>query len=359
MSKPKLTVWIGTRKGAFAFSTTDRKNWSIDGPYFRGWEVNHVSQDAREPKRLYAAVNSAWFGPHIHASTNGGKTWKLSEKGLELKSVRKQSLKRIWQIRPGAADEPGVVYAGADPGALFHSGDWGRTWEEVRSLNQHSTRKKWVPGAGGMCLHSIQCLGQGRMVIAISAAGAFRTLDGAKTWTPFNGNVRADFLPKKYPKVGQCVHKLLAHPNDPESLYQQNHCGIYRAKLTADRWTDISRGLPTRFGFGLAVPAGEPNTLFTVPIESSEYRCNLDGKFRVARSRDGGKNWKLLTRGLPQHDAHLLVLREAMTSDNLEPAGVYVGTTSGQVFFTRDGGENWQILADNLPSVYSLSVAAV
>jgi hypothetical protein len=178
-----------------------------------------------------------------------------------------------------------------------------------------------------------------------------------KTWTPFNANVRADFRPDKYREVGQCVHKLLAHPNEPESLYQQNHCGIYRAKLTGDRWTDISRGLPSRFGFGLAVPASEPNTLFTVPIESSEYRCNPDGRFRVARSRDGGKNWKLLTRGLPQRDAHLLVLREAMTSDDLEPAGIYVGTTSGQVFYTRDGGEKWQILVDNLPAVYSLSVA--
>jgi hypothetical protein len=358
MPTPKLTVWIGTRKGAFAFSTQNRKTWKIAGPHFRGWEVNHVSQDSREPKRMYAAVNSTWFGPHIHASTNGGKSWKLSDQGLELKSVPNESVKRVWNVQPGAADEPGVVYAGADPGALFRSGDWGQTWEEVRSLNNHGTREKWTPGAGGMCLHSIQCLGQGRMVIAISAAGTFRTLDGLKTWMPFNGNVRADFRPDKFPEVGQCVHKLLAHPNDPESLYQQNHCGIYRAKLTADRWTDISRGVPSRFGFGLAVPAAEPNSLFTVPIDSSEYRCNPDGKFRVARSRDGGQNWKLLTRGLPQRDAHLLVLREAMTSDDMEPAGVYVGTTSGQVFYTRDGGEQWQILAENLPAVYSLSVAS-
>jgi photosystem II stability/assembly factor-like uncharacterized protein len=358
MPTPKLTVWIGTRKGAFAFSTRNRKTWSIAGPHFRGWEVNHVSQDFREPKRMYAAVNSAWFGPHIHASTNGGKSWKLSDQGLELKSVPNESVKRVWNVQPGASDEPGVVYAGADPGALFRSGDWGQTWEEVRSLNNHATREKWTPGAGGMCLHSIQCLGQGRMVVAISAAGAFRTLDGLKTWTPFNGNVRADFRPDKFPEVGQCVHKLLAHPHDPESLYQQNHCGIYRAKLTGDRWTDISRGVPSRFGFGLAVPASESNTLFTVPIEGAEYRCNPDGKFRVARSRDGGKNWKLLTRGLPQRDAHLLVLREAMTSDDLDPAGVYVGTTSGQVFYTRDGGEKWQILAENLPAVYSLSVAS-
>jgi hypothetical protein len=358
MPTSKLTVWIGTRKGAFAFSTRNRKTWSTDGPHFRGSEVNHVSQDPREPKRMYAAVNNAWFGPHIHASTNGGKTWKLSDEGLQLKCVPNESLKRIWHICPGHTDEPGVVYAGADPGALFRSPDWGKSWEEVTSLTAHPTRAKWTPGAGGMCLHSIQCLGKGRMIVAISAAGAFRTTDGLKTWTPFNANVRADFLPDKFPEVGQCVHKLLAHPTDPESLYQQNHCGIYRAKLTAERWTDISRGVPSRFGFGLAVPAAEPQTLFTVPIDSAEYRCNLDGKFRVARSRDGGKNWKLLTRGLPQRDAHLLVLREAMSSDAMDLAGVYVGTTSGQLFYSRDAGDNWAMLADNLPSIYSVSVAS-
>jgi len=357
MPAQKLTIWIGTRKGAFALTTTNRKSWTMAGPHFRGWDVNHISQDPRDPKRLYAAVNSAWFGPHIHASTNGGKTWKLSEKGLELKCVPNESIKRVWNICPGAADEPGVVYAGADPGALFRSGDWGKSWEEVPSLTAHATRGKWTPGAGGMCLHSIQCLGKGRMVVAISAAGAFRTLDGGATWSPFNANVRADFQPDKFPEVGQCVHKLLAHPHDPESLYQQNHCGIYRAKLTSDKWTDISRGLPSRFGFGLAVPAAEPQTLFTVPIDSAEYRATPDAKFRVARSRDGGKTWKLLTRGLPQKNAHLLVLREAMTSDAMHPAGVYVGTTSGQVFYTRDAGNNWEILADNLPSVYSVGVA--
>lgn len=296
MPSKKLTVWIGTRKGAFAFSTSNRKTWTPEGPYFRGQEVNHVSQDPRQPKRFYAAVNSAWFGPHIHASTNGGKTWKLSEAGLALKCIPDQSIKRMWHIQPGHGDEPGVVYAGADPGALFKSHDWGKSWEEVPSLTNHPSRSQWGPGGGGMMVHSIQCLGKGRAVVGISVAGAFRTSDGGATWTPFNGGVLADFQPNKYPEVGVCVHKLLAHPKDPESLYQQNHCGLYRAKATADRWTDISKGLPTRFGFGLAVPAAEPQSMFTVPIDSPQYRCNLDGKFQVARTRDGGKTWKLLSR---------------------------------------------------------------
>jgi photosystem II stability/assembly factor-like uncharacterized protein len=195
------------------------------------------------------------------------------------------------------------------------------------------------------------------MVAAISAAGAFRTADGGATWEPHNRGVRADFLPDKFPEVGQCVHKLLAHPARPETLYQQNHCGVYKGKLKGNRWTDITRGLPSRFGFGLAVPESEPETLFTIPHEGAEYRCNLNGQLTVARSRDAGKNWTLLSRGLPKRDAHVTVLREAMTSDPLSPAGVYFGTSGGTVFSTRDAGENWGVLAANLPPVYSVSVA--
>jgi hypothetical protein len=358
---PKLTavaVWVGTRKGAFVFRSRNRKTWSVDGPFFRGQEIHHVSQDPREPRRLYAAVNNAWFGSHIHASTDGGKNWKISDAGLEIKLIPETSIKRIWHIEPGAEDEPGVIYAGCDPGVLFRSEDSGRNWTEVAAISQHPTRARWNPGAGGMCLHSIQCLGKGRMIIGISAAGAFRTNDGGVTWTPYNEGVRADFQPDKFPEVGQCVHHLVAHPIDRERLYQQNHCGLYKGRFDGKKWTDISRGLPTRFGFGMAVPAAEEETLFTVPIESAEYRCSPDGKFRVARSRDGGKTWKLLTRGLPQRNAHLLVLREAMVADDRAPAGVYTGTTTGEVFHTADSGESWQVMAQHLPPVLSVSVAA-
>ncbi len=358
----KIAVWLGTKKGAFvakssAAGSAARSSWKIEGPFLRGQEINHVVQDPRDPKRYYAAVNSAWFGPHIHASSDGGKSWRLSDQGLALRDVPDQSLKRVWHIRPGHADELGVVYAGCDPGALFRSKDWGETWEMVESLTLHPTRSKWMPGAGGMCLHSIQCLGNGRIVAAISAAGAFRSNDGGATWEPYNQGVRADFLPDKFPEVGQCVHKLLAHPVDPNSLYQQNHCGVYKGKLTGKKWTDITKGLPSRFGFGLAVPAAEPETVFTIPHEGAEYRCNLKGQLAVARSRDGGKSWKLMTRGLPKRDAHVTVLREAMASDALSPAGVYFGTEGGSVYATKDAGESWSVLAANLPPVYSVSVA--
>jgi len=185
-SKPEINVWVGTRKGAFAFRTKDRKKWDVDGPHFPGAEINHIVQDPRNPKMVYATVNNAWFGPHLHISKNGGKTWKVSEKGIELKSVPDASLKRFWHIEPGHADEPGVVWMGADPGALFRSDDWGATWREVASLTAHTTRDRWNPGAGGLMVHSIQCPGKGRVVCGISAAGAFRSNDGGATWEPFN-----------------------------------------------------------------------------------------------------------------------------------------------------------------------------
>jgi photosystem II stability/assembly factor-like uncharacterized protein len=352
-----IRIWIGTRKGAFVFSSKDRKKWAAGGPFLAGQEVHHVMQDRREPRRLYAAAGTAWFGPHLQASVDGGKTWKLSEKGLEVKGIPGATLKRIWHIAPGAEDEPGAVYLGADPGVLFRSGDHGANWEMVAGLSQHATREKWTEGAGGMMVHSIQCLGQGRLIVGISAAGAFRTTDGGKTWAPFNGGVRADFAPVKFPEVGHCVHKLLAHPRERAALYQQNHCGVYRAAFTDQKWADISRGLPSRFGFALAVPAAEKQTLFTIPITSAEHRFVPGGKLRVARSRNGGRTWKLLSKGLPQSNAYVLVLREAMTSDDRDPAGIYFGTSTGTVFYSRDAGDAWRILAENLPPIYSVSAA--
>lgn len=354
---PKSVIlWVGTRKGAFVFRSKDRRKWEVEGPHFAGREIHSINQDPRDPKRVYAAVNDAWFGPHLHASTNGGKKWKLSEKGLEVKSLKKESLKRIWQVRPGHADEPKVVYAGGDPGVLFKSEDNGASWREVRSLNNHPTRERWAPGAGGMCLHSIESLGDGRLLVAISAAGVFRSSDGGENWEPHNVGVRADFLPNKRPEVGQCVHKLRAHPTNPELLFQQNHCGIYRGTFGGKRWKDVSKGLPTRFGFAAAIPAAEPETFFTVPIQGPEYRCNPNGALAVGRTRDGGKTWDLLRDGLPQEDAHLTILREAMDADAHSPAGVYFGTANGQLFATSNGGERWTAIAEHLPPVYSVSV---
>jgi len=251
----------------------------------------------------------------------------------------------------------GCCVAGGEPAALFRSYNWGRNWTEVASLTAHPTRSLWSEAMGSISLHSIQCPAKGRLLAAISVGGTYRSNDSGAQWEPFNGNVRADFLPelKRFPEVGQCVHKLLAHHAEPQMLYQQNHCGVYRAKMDASKWTDISRGLPTRFGFGLALPAAEKQTLFTVPMESSEFRCNPKGQFRVACSRNGGISWEFLTKGLPQKHAHLTVFRDGICADSLDPAGVYVGTETGTVFHSRDSGERWQVLAEYLPPIYSVT----
>lgn len=357
MAKPTLEIWVGTRKGAFVFRSKDRKTWEQEGPHFAGLEVHHVAQDPREPHRYYAAANSPWFGPHLHASMDGGKTWALSEKGLEVKGLPNTSLTRIWHIAPGAADDPGAVWLGADPGVLFRSEDNGANWKMVKGLSLHPTREKWQPGAGGMMVHSIQPLEKGRVIVGISAAGAFRTSDNGKTWAPFNKNVLADFSPDKFPEVGQCVHKLLAHPRRQNELYQQNHCGVYRAAFNGKQWTDISKGLPSRFGFAAAVPAAEDKTIFTVPISSPQNRWVADGKLRVARSRDAGNTWELLTKGLPQKECYDLIVREAMAADARDPAGVYFGTHGGTMYYTRNAGKSWAKLASHLPPVYSVTTA--
>jgi photosystem II stability/assembly factor-like uncharacterized protein len=268
-------------------------------------------------------------------------------------------LKKLWYVRPGAEDEPDTIYLGGDPSVLFRSRDRAKTWELVEGLTNHPTRSQWSEGGGGMMIHSIECLGEGRMIVGMSVGGAFRSVDHGATWEPFNGNVLADFQPVSYPEVGQCVHKLLAHPSDRSALYQQNHCGIYRARFEDSAWTDISEGLPTRFGFALAVPAAEPQSLFTIPVNSPEERYVAQGKLRVARSRDGGGNWEFVSRGLPQTNAYLLVLREAMTSDDEDPAGVYFGTSGGSLFYTRDAGDSWQALAEHLPPIYAVSATTV
>jgi hypothetical protein len=357
MKPGKLTLWVGTRKGAFVLRTNDRKQWSIEGPLFRGNEVNSIVQDPRDPAVVYAAVHTLWFGPHLHVSRDAGTTWSLSEPGLAIKSLPDTSLLRIWHVQPGHASDPGVVWAGGEPGALFRSNDWGASWDEVSSLTAHPTRSQWTPAMGSISLHSIQCVSKQRVLAAVSVGGAYRSNDGGASWQPFNANVRADFLPEanRFPEVGQCVHKLLVHPGDPDMLYQQNHCGVYRARSNATKWTDVTDGLSTRFGFALALPAAEKDTLFTVPMESADFRCNPDGRFRVACSRDRGKTWELLTKGLPQRHAHLGVLRAAMYADPLSPAGVYVGTTGGTLFYSRNSGRQWQVLAPYLPPVYSIT----
>ena len=344
----------------------------------------HMQLDPRD-QRLHAAVSHFVYGPTTHYSDDFGKTWTQakqvplitrpsksgrpastvdeafrSEGGEDIKD-KPEKMVQVWNITPGRASEPNVLYAGAQPASLYISKDRGETWELNENLFDHPHRGKWNPGAGGLCLHTIilDPTNEKRMYIAVSAAGCYRSDDGGQTWNPFNKNVRADFHPEIYPEYGQCVHKMTMHPSNPNVLYQQNHCGIYRSDNAGEDWVDIGDGkLPSRFGFPIAVHPTDPRTVYVALEESDEYRMSVDGKFSVWRSRDAGESWERKTKGLPDK-AHLVVLRDAMATDTFEDAGIYIGTNTGQLFYSRDSGDSWELMADYLPPIHSVEAAVV
>jgi photosystem II stability/assembly factor-like uncharacterized protein len=344
---------IGTRKGGFiATSDAGRREWSLQGPFLKGHEVNHVAHVGGG--RFVMAGKSAWWGPALQISDDAGRTWRETG-AVRFGEGRGHSVERIWFIKadPRVQDR---LYAGVDPGALFVSDDRGDSWREVPSLTDHPTRAKWSPGAGGLMVHSIvfDPSRPARLTVGVSAAGVFRSDDGGASWAPRNAGVRADFLPEREPLVGQCVHHLEMHPQRPDVLYQQNHCGVYRSDNGGDTWTDISSGLPSRFGFPFAALPRDGNTVFVIPEESDQVRTTANGALGIFRSRDCGVSWEPLTEGLPQTAAYSNVMRMAMTVDTLESAGVYVGTQGGQILASRDGGDRWSVLFNWLPPIYSL-----
>jgi len=359
--KSRLLVLVGTRKGAFIFeSDLGRKAWQTHGPHFPGWAVQHMKMDTRAGM-LYIALDHMVYGSNIHRSADLGQNWEMVE-GPHFSKEDERTVARYWHIQPGHVTQPGVVWAGADPGALFRSDDDGKEWSAISGINDHPTRDQWQPGAGGLMVHTIvqDPTNPDRMFVAISAAGVFRTEDGGRTWEPKNKGVRADFLPDVYPDVGQCCHHLVMSPEDPDVLYQQNHCGVYRTRDGGDTWEDIGTDrLPATFGFPIAIHPRDGQTIYTVPQVSSEYRYTPEGKFRVYCSQDGGDSWQALAKGLPQDNAYLNVFREGLATDGCDPAGVYVGTGSGQLYYSRDEGVSWQILAESLPPIYSVGVAMI
>ncbi|MEO6119834.1 MAG: exo-alpha-sialidase [Terriglobales bacterium] len=364
MAKTKeVHLYVGTKKGGFLLrSDLKRKKWKVDGPFFAGSEVTNLSRDPRTGDIWAASVNG-WFGPDLQVSRNRGKTWTKSNQGIEFAKDRGLNLARIWRVEPDRASRPGTLWCGADPGALFRSDNGGKEWYEVAGLTQHPTRDQWNAGGGGMMVHAIACDPQRpqRIYAGISAAGCFRSDDDGKSWAPMNQGVLADFNPEpdKYPFVGQCLHSMVMNPRDPNVLYQQNHCGAYASQDGGATWQDINKGLPSRFGFPIALDPHAKETIFVIPETGAEARYVPNGKMIIYRSKNGGKKWQKLTKGLPQEHAYLQVLRHGMTTDQAEKTGVYFGTTSGMIYFSRNGGDSWEVLQSNLAAILSLHAAVV
>jgi hypothetical protein len=385
-----VRLLVGTRKGAFILTSDEkRKDWKVEGPHFAGWEIYHVKGSPVDSNRIYASQTSAWFGQIIQRSSDGGKTWETPgggigtgadgmPKGEGNKFVYDTSpetgkpltthmwydgtqhpweFKRVWHLEPSLTDS-NTVYAGVEDAALFRTTDGGTTWHEFAGLRGHGSGPRWQPGAGGMCLHSILLDPKNpqRMFIAISAAGAFRTDDGGKNWKPINQGLHSQYIPDPKAEVGHCVHHIAMHPKRPDTLFMQKHWDIMRSDDAGDSWREVSGNLPSDFGFPIDIHAHEPETIYIVPIKSDSEHFPPDGKLRVYRSRSGGNEWEELTKGLPQRDCYVNVLRDAMSVDSLDRCGIYFGTTGGQVYGSSDSGDTWNAIVRDLPAVLSVEV---
>ena len=388
-----VRVLVGTKKGAFILTSDGmRSNWDVSGPFFAGWEIYHMKGSPVDPNRIYASQSSGWFGQIIQRSDDGGKTWfqpgfkpgesTTTPEGMPAAESNKFAydtsttggkpltthqwydgtqhpweFKRVWHLEPSLTN-PEKVYAGVEDAALFQTIDGGKSWQELAGLRGHGTGPKWTPGAGGMGLHTIVLdqKNKGRMYIAISAAGVFRTDDAGNTWKPVNRGLSSLHIPDPTAEVGHCVHRIAMHPSRPDVLFMQKHWDVMRSDNAGESWYEVSGNLPSDFGFVIDVHAHEPDTVYVIPIKSDSEHFPPDGKLRVYRSRTGGNEWEPLTKGLPQKDCYVNILRDAMAVDSLEACGIYFGTTGGQVYASSDGGDNWKAIVQNLPAVYSVEV---
>jgi photosystem II stability/assembly factor-like uncharacterized protein len=357
---------VGTMKGAFVLrSDKSRKKWKVEGPHFRGEAVYALLHDTRGGRsRIFAATNSMHWGPTLRTSDDNGATW--SEPGPQTVRFPEDSgraLAQIWQIVPGRKSEPNVLYCGVEPAALFESRDGGASWEPNKGLLNHEHQPKWQPGGGGLCLHTIVLDPDNprRMLIAMSTGGVYRSDDGGKSWRARNAGVRAQFMPEehRYPEFGQCVHKVVHHPSRPGRLFLQNHWGLYRSDDWGDSWHDIANGVPSDFGFAMQMHPHDPDTVYIVPIEADMFRATPEAKLRVYRTKNAGASWEPLTRGLPQHGAYENVLRDALSADSFDSAGIYFGTRSGKLYGSRDEGATWTEIADALPPIVCVKTGMV
>jgi photosystem II stability/assembly factor-like uncharacterized protein len=388
-----VRVLVGTRKGAFILTSDGtRKKWQVSGPHFAGWEIYHLKGSPVDPNRIYCSQSSGWFGQIIQRSSDGGKTWEQPgtpagepattpegfPKGESNKFVYDTSdttgktltthqwydntphpwdFKRVWHLEPSLTD-PDLCYAGVEDAAIFETRDGGQNWKELSGLRGHGTGSQWMPGAGGLGCHTIILDREvpGRMFVAISAAGCFRSDDHGKTWKPITKGLRSNFMPDPAAEIGHCVHRIAQHPSRPNTLFMQKHWDVMRSDDAGEHWTEVSGNLPSDFGFPIDVHAHEPDTVYVVPIKSDSEHFPPEGKLRVYRSKSGGNDWEPLTTGLPQQDCYVNILRDAMAVDSLDDCGIYFGTTGGQVYCSPDGGDTWSAIVRDLPAVLSVEV---
>ena len=361
--KGDFLLLVGTSKGAFILkSNCQRARWEVGGPYFHGHSVYALAYDDREGRhRIWASTHNYW-GTLLRSSEDFGKSWTTPQEAtIRFPADTGLSLNNIWQITLGRPDEPDVLYCGVEPAALFESRDEGETWSLFRGLFEHPHRPRWMPGSGGLALHTIVLDpdDKGRMYVAISSGGVYRTEDGGCSWTAQNRGIRSVNTPNKYPEFGQCIHKVAMHPARPERLFLQSHWGLYRSDDHAENWKDIANGVPSDFGFAIIMHPRNPDCAYIVPVESDQFRCTCDGRLRVYRTRNAGASWEPLMRGLPQKRAYETVLRDALAADSLEPLGLYLGTRSGQLFASRDEGKTWQRILEGLPPVLCIRSALI
>ncbi len=364
-----VRLLVGTRKGGFILtSNAQRQNWKVSGPHFAGWEIYHINGSPADPNRLYASQSNGWFGQVIQRSDDGGQTWNPVDNKFVYAgqpgthqwfdgSQHPWEFKRVWNLQPSLTD-PDTLYAGVEDAALFRSTNSGQAWHELAGLRD-ARGHLWQPGAGGMCLHTILLdpSNPSRIFVAISAAGAFRSEDGGQSWLPINHGLNSGpELPDPQAEVGHCVHNLAMHPTRPGVLFMQKHWDVMRSDDAGGLWHEVSGNLPSDFGFPIAVHAHEPETIYVVPIKSDTEHYPPEGKLRVYRSRSGGNEWEALTKGLPQSDCYVNVLRNALAVDTLDSCGIYFGTTGGQVYASPDSGDTWAPIVRDLPAVLSVEV---